>query len=156
MAIFPKVQSPCPYKANLASILEGDMCGMCKRQVVDLSPMTDAGRMAFMAGCKDEVCVSYKLPIGPALAAAMALATAATPMAAAAQEAGNGMIMEEIIVGGIKDVSKIEYIEDASDKAIPEMPVIYDDAPTATPPGPDKPDSAPTVAPRSVKIRPAS
>ena len=33
MAIFPKIQSPCPYKGNLSDIMDGDLCRLCKRQV---------------------------------------------------------------------------------------------------------------------------
>jgi hypothetical protein len=31
MASFPKIQNPCPYQDNLAAIMDGDMCRMCRR-----------------------------------------------------------------------------------------------------------------------------
>lgn len=125
MAIFPQIQSPCPYRNNLASVMDGDQCRACKRQVFDLTAMTDAERVAFMEGCATEVCVSYKLPLA-ALAMAAALGA---PMAAAAQEAipadGDELY---IVVGGIKDVADVTYIEASGDNALPELPVVYEDA----------------------------
>jgi len=125
MALFPKIQSPCPYRNNLAAVMEGDMCRMCKRQVVDITAMTDGERVAFLSGCETEVCVSYRLPVRPVLAAAAIAATVvAAPTAAAACEVTNEMV---IVVGGIKDTSNIEYVETASDRALPTLPVVYDD-----------------------------
>ncbi len=37
MAVYPKIQSPCHYKGNSSSIMDGDTCRMCKRQVFDLA-----------------------------------------------------------------------------------------------------------------------
>lgn len=129
MAIFPRIQSPCPYVARLSAIMDGDMCRMCKRQVFDLSDMSDGERVAFLRGCSGEVCISYKLPVGRAMAAALAVAAIVVPVAASAQ----GADLEEIVVtaGGIKDLANIEYIRDAGDAAIPELPVVYDDSPDA-------------------------
>lgn len=125
MAIFPRVQSPCPYQGNLASVMDGDMCRACKRQVFDLTAMTDGERVAFMDGCATEVCVSYKLP----LAALAMAATLGAPMAAAAQEAASvDMDNFVLIVGGVKDVANVEYIEVSADNALPELPAIYEDA----------------------------
>jgi predicted Fe-S protein YdhL (DUF1289 family) len=136
MAFFPKIQSPCPYKSDLAAVMDGDMCRMCNRQVFDLSEMGDDQRRAFLSACSGQVCVSYKFPIRPALAA-MAVAAMAVPTAAAAQE-------DEIalFVGGIHDPANVEYIEDAADAALPELPVVYEDAkakqaPAATITAPD-------------------
>jgi hypothetical protein len=155
MAIFPKIQSPCPYKSNLASVMDGDMCRMCERQVFDLSFMTDGERMAFLAGCTGEVCVSYRIPFRPALAAAAMAAALALPSAAAAQDQAppaaeasieameaaeaeaaiaDAQMEMEIFVGGIKDLDKLEFVEDPADGAIPELPIVYED------------DSAPPVS----------
>jgi predicted Fe-S protein YdhL (DUF1289 family) len=142
MAIFPKIQSPCPYKSRLASVMDGDMCRMCKRQVFDLTDMSDQQRMSFLAGCAGEVCVSYRLPFRPALAAA-AMVAAVVPTALAAQtqaapveEAAlidaldqSGPDEGMIIVGGIKDPRNVEFIEDRADSLIPELPVVYEDEP---------------------------
>ncbi len=60
MAIFPKIQSPCPYKGKLSDIMEGDTCRLCKREVVDINGFSDAERVAFLKACDSEVCVTYK------------------------------------------------------------------------------------------------
>lgn len=131
MAVFPKIQSPCPYKAQLAAVMDGDFCRMCSRQVFDLGTWSDEERLAFLGACKEEVCVSYRLPARGALAAAtLAAAAMVTPTAAAAQE--EEMMM--IIVGGIKDLNRVEYLWDAADAQLPELPVVYEDEGTAPPP----------------------
>lgn len=137
MAVFPKIQSPCPYKANLAAVMDGDFCRMCKRNVVDLSPMSDGERLAFLAGCEGEVCVSYRLPAAIA-AAALAAAAMGAPLAAAAAEADNSALVE-IVVGGLRNPAKAELIRDVADLKAPELPVIYEDAP---PPAPAKTEPA--------------
>lgn len=129
MAMFPKIQSPCPYIDRLASIMDGDTCRMCKRQVFDLTHMSDGERVAFMKSCSGEVCVTYKFPVRPAIAAAaLAMAAIAIPQAAAACDD------TEVIVtgGGIKDPANVQYVQNAGDSAIPELPVVYD-APKAQP-----------------------
>jgi predicted Fe-S protein YdhL (DUF1289 family) len=124
MALFPKIQSPCPYKNDLSAIMDGDMCRMCKRQVVDITQMSDAQRVALIGGCKDEICVSYRLPT--VAAAALAAAAILAPVGAAACDvtpSGGGME-----IGGIKDTKHVEYVQvDPHDKATPELPVVYDD-----------------------------
>jgi predicted Fe-S protein YdhL (DUF1289 family) len=137
MALFPKIQSPCPYQGDLSAIMDGDMCRLCKRQVFDLTAMSDGQRVAFMKSCSGEVCVSYRLPVAVA-AAALALAI---PTAAAAQ-------VEVVVIsgGGIKDLSRVEYIHVPDDKAVPPLPVVYDDKPAVkdeTPVPSAKPSSAP-------------
>jgi hypothetical protein len=139
MGLFPVIQSPCPYKSNLAAVMDGDMCRMCNRQVIDLMDMEDAERLAFLSACSGEICVSYKLPLKRAMAAA-ALAAATIPFAVAAQEApvtaeaapADEAYMD-IIVGGIKDLSKVTYVESAADLAMPELPVEYEEPPVAAP-----------------------
>src|SRR5438105_40030 len=123
MAIFPKIQSPCPYKGEISSIMDGDMCRLCKRQVFDLTEMSDDARVAFMKGCTGEVCVSYRFPLRPVLAAAaLAAATIAVPTAAAAcTDARTEMV---VLVGGINDPANVEYVKDTTDGAVPELPVI--------------------------------
>jgi predicted Fe-S protein YdhL (DUF1289 family) len=136
MALYPKIQSPCPYKNNLAAIMDGDMCRACKRQVFDLSGMSDDQRVAFIRGCKDEVCVSYKFPVRPAIAAAaIAAAVIAVPTAAAA--CSDETEVMTVIVGGIKDPAHVKFVENPGDKAIPELPIVYEPAAHAQ----DKPKS---------------
>jgi len=131
MAVFPKIQSPCPHKGRLSEILDGDMCRLCNRQVFDISNLSDMERVMFLKGCADEVCVSYKFPLRPALAAAMTVAVLGAPLPAAAQQTP-AVEQEVIIVGGIKDPNSVEYISDADD-AVPELPVVQDDQQPAQP-----------------------
>jgi hypothetical protein len=138
MAIFPRIQSPCPVQGNLAAFMDGDMCRLCKRQVFDLSAMDDSGRVAFFANCKtDAVCVSYKIP---ARLAAAALAASVVALPAAAAPGPNDEIVvtapdietvDDIVVlaGGIKDPKNVEFVEDKADAALPELPVTVEPAP---------------------------
>jgi predicted Fe-S protein YdhL (DUF1289 family) len=121
MAIFPRIQSPCPYKNNLAAVMDGDMCRMCKRQVVDIGNMTDAERVAFFGSCSTEVCVSYR--VRPALAAlVMAAGVVGIPVAAAACEATDTLV---VVTGGIKDPANVEFVQEAQ-TAVPQLPVVYE------------------------------
>ncbi len=129
MSLYPKIQSPCPYKNDLSAVMDGDFCRMCKRHVVDLSPMNDDQRVAFLKGCSGEVCVSYRIPARLA-AAAMAIAAVTAPVAAAAQCVNEEI---EIIMGGIKDTKHTEFVKD--DGTIPLLPVVYDDGKKAISPG---------------------
>lgn len=122
MAVFPRIQSPCPYKGDMAAIMDGDMCRLCKRQVFDLTDMGDDDRVAFIRGCTEPVCVSYRLPRGLALAAALATAAAVTPLAAAAECPEVSPIIS--IGGGITDLTDVEYVELAPDA--PDLPVVYE------------------------------
>jgi len=145
MPLFPKVQSPCPYKNRLAAVMDGDFCRMCERQVFDLTALDDGERRAFLAGCAGEVCVSYRVPLRGAIAAA-ALAAAAVPTAAAAQDpvpptaevegeiAPDDLSWGVIIVGGIKDPANAEFVTLPEDESVPELPAVYEDeAPRAAP-----------------------
>ena len=127
MAIFPKIQSPCPYLGELSQIMDGDMCRACKRQVFDLTGMSDDQRVAFMKGCSGEVCVSYRLPMRAALAAALTVAAIAVPTAAAAC---SDAVEETIVVtaGGIKDPANVQYVKDNSSDTAPQLPVVYEAA----------------------------
>jgi hypothetical protein len=85
VAVFPKVERQCPYKDRRAAAMDGDICRICDHQVIDLTGWSDEERIAFAAGQKEAVCISYRVPLRPALAAA-ALAAAALPNMAAAQD----------------------------------------------------------------------
>lgn len=115
--MFPKIQRPCPYKKDLASIMDGDICRVCTRQVHDLNVMSDTERTTFLSSCSGEICVSYTLR--PAIvAAAMAIA-----LPAAAQD----YEMEgEIIVGGIT-AANVEYIADPNAVETTDAPIVYED-----------------------------
>ena len=136
MAILPRIQSPCPYRGELAAIMDGDVCRLCKRQVFDLTAMTDGERMGFLAGCATEVCVSYRLT-GAAAAAALTIGALAAPVAAAAQTAPiptpELVDVEYIIVGGISELDGVEFVQVEADAGVPELPVEYE----AEAPGPE-------------------
>jgi hypothetical protein len=128
MAVFPKIQSPCPYKGDLSTIMDGDVCRLCEREVFDLSGMSDGERIAFMKGCAGEVCVTYRLR--PALAAAaFAVAAIAMPTAAAACSDSTEVVV--IVTGGIKDPANVQYVKDTSSDAAPELPVVYESGQSA-------------------------
>jgi predicted Fe-S protein YdhL (DUF1289 family) len=143
MALFPRIQSPCPYKGALSDIMDGDVCRLCKREVFDLTAMSDGERVDFMASCTDQVCVSYR--VHPAIAAAaIAAAVIVAPTAAAACDTVEYMT---VVVGGIKKPAEVQFVhlgESVGDRAIPTLPVVYEDAapvksaesgaPAATPP----------------------
>lgn len=129
MAMYPKIQSPCPYLDRRTEMFDGDVCRMCLRQVFDLTAMADAERAAFLAGCEGEVCVSYKAPLRIALAAMAASAAVAMPMAAAACDDTE----LTIVMGGIRDPAHTEYVQDAGDAAIPVLPIVYEGAQASEP-----------------------
>jgi hypothetical protein len=124
--------------------MDGDFCRMCRRTVFDLTPMSDDERLAFLSGCTEKVCVSYTLPIRPAIAAAAMAAAMALPSAAAAQDADVPMDIEAveispdveemtIFVGGITNPAAAEMVEDPADAAVPELPVVYEEEPAQQP-----------------------
>jgi hypothetical protein len=141
MAIFPKVQNPCPYKGNLSEVMDGDFCRKCEKQVHEITDWTDDQRLALLHNSPGEVCVSYKLPVGTAIAAAaIAAAAMGAPTAAFAQQQGGvgTEVVELIMVGGIKDPANVEMVQAPEDAATPELPVVYEaEAPAATASAPD-------------------
>lgn len=138
MSIFPKIQGPCPYKNELSKYMEGDLCRMCDRRVVDLNPLSDTERVALISGCKDKICVSYNLR--PAVAAALTVAVIGVPMAAAAQDIE--IEQDTIIVGAILEPEGVDYFSDAMDALLVDVPVVYEDE--AAEPAPDEDASIPT------------
>ena len=149
MSLFPKVQSPCPYKGKFADIMQGSQCRLCKRDVIDITDMSDDARKEFLGACETEVCISYRVGAKSALAA-MAMSAVAVPTAAAAQdggaEQGSGDASTEIeehfddqtmwiIVGGMKKPGDAEWIKDTPKREHAEgttaLPVEYDDAGTS-------------------------
>ncbi len=85
MATFPKITGPCPYKLPLSELLDaGGTCRLCRRQVHDLSAMTERARRDFLRTCAEDACVSYRLP---AAVTALAIAATVTALPAAAQPA---------------------------------------------------------------------
>ena len=123
MAIYPKIQSPCPYKGDISAIMDGEVCRLCKREVFDLTHMTDGERVAFMQGCAGEVCVKYSFPLKPAVAAA-AIAVAAIVVPTAAAACSDATETETVVVGGIKDPANLQYVQVPDAKQAPALPVV--------------------------------
>ncbi len=130
MAIYPKIQSPCPYAGELSAFMDGDLCRKCNRQVFDLSGMSDDGHIAFLSACQKEVCVTYKFSLKTVAAAAIAVTALATPLTAAADPAGGDNVSdaEVVYVGAIHDPSNVSYTADPHAAATPDIPVVYETA----------------------------
>lgn len=126
MAVFPRIQNPCPYSARLSTIMDGDYCRMCRRTVHDLTDMTDGERRVFMSGCTGEVCVSYRT-IRPAFAAAALAATAAAIPAAAAEHDSMVVI---VTGGGITDPANTVFVDESELAETPDLPVVYEKSDT--------------------------
>jgi len=165
MSLFPRIQSPCPYKGKLGDIMDGDTCRLCHREVHDITDLSAAARQALVAGCSDEICVSYKLPVKSALAAMALGASMATPayaqidevLAVDAEPASGDYCLEDmqIIVGGLKKPGEVEWLTADLETDLPDMPVVYDDEPKPAAKGSD---NAPRDErePPLVKDRPAA
>lgn len=125
MALFPKIESRCPYKGDISSVMDGDVCRLCKREVFDLTAMSDGERVAFMKGCSGEVCVSYRMPA----IAAMALAAAAVALPTAAAAADQEIV---IVTGGIHDPQNARYVQVPDGKPAPALPVVYEPKPVSS------------------------
>ncbi|WP_077146011.1 hypothetical protein [Sphingopyxis sp. KK2] len=176
MSLFPRIQSPCPYKGKLGDIMDGDICRLCHREVHDISDLSSAARQALVADCADELCVSYKVPVKSALAAMALGASMATPafaqidevLAVEGEPASGEYCLEDqyIIVGGLKNPGAVEWLTADLDTSLPDMPVVYDDdadtAPRAVPAAPSPAaDSSDRTQderdpPQLVKDRPAA
>jgi hypothetical protein len=124
MVLFPKIQSPCPYANQLANVMDGDTCRLCQREVFDISQLSESEQRAFFAGCRSEVCVSYKFPLRAAVAAAASAAVLGVALPAAAQDVDLDSIA--IIVGGITDPKNVDFVADPRDEAVPELPILYE------------------------------
>ncbi|KQZ61322.1 hypothetical protein ASD67_18970 [Sphingopyxis sp. Root1497] len=161
MSLFPRIQSPCPYKGKLSDIMDGDTCRLCHREVHDISDLSSAARQALVAGCSDEICVSYKVPVKSALAAMALGASMATPayaqidevLAVDGEPTSGEYCLEDnyIIVGGLKKPGEVEWLTADLDSSLPDMPVVYDDEPA--PVAKATPASAPVDAPTDAKAR---
>lgn len=134
MSLFPKIERPCPYKANLVAVMDGGMCRMCKREVHDITAMSDAERFAFLDACEGEVCVSYSVIAKPALAV-LAAGAMLSALPAAAQETApqasedNSLDDMQIIVGGLRKPKQAKWVKHEAAPKAPTLPVVYEDAP---------------------------
>lgn len=140
MSKFPVITGPCPYKSQLAELMDGSMCRMCSREVHDLTAMNEPDRRAFLAACEESVCVSYKVPARAAIAALALGAASLAALPAAAQDAATAAEQAvpeedyEIFVGAVKDPAKAKWTK-APRQTAPKLPVVYEDEGDAAPKG---------------------
>jgi hypothetical protein len=130
MPLFPKIARPCPYSSNLAAVIDGDHCRMCDRPVFDLTAMSDGERLAFLAGCGGEVCVSYAVALRPALRAAAMAAAIAMPAAAAGAPAVRPPVPPPLVVvaGGLAPPPQVQVVEVPKEAASADVRALYDGA----------------------------
>lgn len=133
MGLFPKVESPCPYKDRLDDILNGEMCSKCDKNVFDLTYMSEANRREFMSECSGEVCVSYRLPMRKIISSAAIIAAGAPGLALAQDATSEAPVNEdlycysdEIIVGGIREAGEALWIDPEAEKHLTDIPKVTD------------------------------
>lgn len=148
MSLFPKIQRPCPVTDTFSDYMEGDLCTLCDRTVHNIDVLSDQERQQFLASCTTEVCVKYTLPRKTSVAA-VALSSVLLTLPSAAQDAspvhhdtacpveaeagdrcGELVLDDEefiIVMGGMVNPSKVEYIDTEEDLALPTVPVTYED-----------------------------
>ena len=83
MALFPKIDQPCPLGSDELKRINGH-CGRCNKTVHSLDGMTDEQRLAFVRNVKGPLCVSYSIPErrhAAGFGAALALSIAAPAFA---------------------------------------------------------------------------
>ena len=134
MPAFPKITSPCPYKGDISDILTGETCKLCKRDVTNLSAMTQEDRISFLSSCSGEVCVRYEIPLKQAALAALVAGASVTGLQTAnAQDAEICSPPEPvyIIVGGIRDPHSADMQDVSEPVDLDELPIIYDDEDSA-------------------------
>jgi len=131
MPLFPKIAGPCPYVDRLSEIIDGDVCRMCSRQVFDLTAMTDGERLAFLAGCREEVCVSYSIPVRGAVRAAAIAAAIAVPGSLAARPAQPPSVPPVMIpvAGGLAPPPEVRMVEvPPAVGSAADLPEVYEAA----------------------------
>lgn len=130
MAVYPLIESPCPYKGKLSEILDGDICRLCHREVHDLTGMSGADRRAFLKSCRGEVCVSYSVAAVTAASLGLLAASAIAAPSASAQTTDPTEQIHFVIVGGLKNGSEAALVvHGEDDDDVPELPVVYEPAP---------------------------
>jgi hypothetical protein len=85
MALFPKIDQPCPLGIDEQKRIDGH-CGRCDKAVHALNKMSDGERQSLLRSAKGPLCVSYRLPrhraasagLGAALAMSIAVPAFAT------------------------------------------------------------------------------
>lgn len=136
------IQRPCPYIDRLESVMDGDHCRMCRRDVHDLTGMSDAERTAFLASCSTTPCVRYTLDVKPAVAAAMiaaAVAAAVTPAMAAPRQPTHHVAHRPPTIA----METVQVVTAGVPPPVEQPPEVRPPADREMPP-PVKPDPAPS------------
>lgn len=145
MGLYPTIQSPCPYKGQLTDIVDGSICRLCHREVHDLSSLREVERIALIEDCRDEICVTYKVPARSMLAA-LALGVTATAAPGLTQtqashpESTSQQAVEPtapdsseeyliIMVGGLRKPQQARWLSDRPASKGRELPVIHESSP---------------------------
>lgn len=115
----PKIDSPCPLQSLQLPESGNFNCSVCKREVHDLTLMSDDQRRDFLSACEGKVCVSYSLKSGltklkkAAVAGVFVVTASGLALPLAAQEIEEDF-EEVIVVGGI-DNPKTKALESDTD-----------------------------------------
>lgn len=120
MALFPKIQSPCPYPGKLDDIVTAGRCSLCDKVVHDLTSMSDDQRRHLVESNSGNLCVRYTV-LRPALAAmALGAMSVGTTVATAA---------ERPIATTRHSGGKVAKTTRARAHRVPVIPVIFAGAP---------------------------
>ncbi|MBO9713150.1 hypothetical protein [Sphingomonas sp.] len=147
--MFPRIERTCPYLDRLDSVMDGDFCRMCERQVHDLTDMTRAERADFLRACGGDACVRYTTYLKPAVAAAMlAASTAALATPAMAQD-GRGKPGAHVRKPAIVKPPLVRRVKPPRELLVPMVT-----AGLPPPPEPPKPAEPPLEPPPATPARP--
>ncbi len=113
--MFPKIDSPCPLSSLQLPKSGNFNCSACKREVHDLTQMSDVERQDFLNACEGKVCVSYKVKTGidrlkkVAVAGVFVVTASGVALPLAAQEIQEDF-EEYIVMGGVNN-PKVKALE---------------------------------------------
>jgi hypothetical protein len=116
--MFPKIDSPCPLSSLQLPKSGNFNCSACKREVHDLTQMSDVERQDFLSACEGKVCVSYSVKSGinklkkAAVAGVFVVTASGLALPLAAQEINEDF--EDIVVTGGIDNPKTKILEKES------------------------------------------
>jgi hypothetical protein len=147
MALFPKIDQPCPLGIDAQKRING-YCGHCSKHVQALDGMNDAERGAFLRNAVGPVCVSYRVPLrrgvsaglGAVLVLSLAGPVRATdaPMPAPTEAGSTQSIQaakvavpttnapetdkpEVMLMGGVSNPAEAQLVEEDD---VPELPMV--------------------------------
>jgi hypothetical protein len=149
MALFPKIDQPCPLGIDEQKRIDG-YCGRCNKAVHSLTAMSESDRLAFLGNATGPVCVSYRVNVRRSVGAGLGAAALALSMAGplyatdapqilqsatgghavdAAQTSADAPatppVVEEnhevILAGGVSNPADAEFVDEAD---VPELPMV--------------------------------